>query len=138
MGKSSETIKKQQECEKEEEEEEDDIDIDVAICDKENAPKSNKLKNEELNEKEQENEEEEDSNEDDDLKECFVPRKKKRRSTPILENIVFNKELLVMSKVPILKKQKCESNTFLTNVPIFLNADQYEEIHESKAGDAKE
>jgi len=89
-----------------------------------------KCLDEEIKTNEEENEDDDIENEDDDLKEPYIKRTK-RRSTPILmPNIVFNKEL-IMSKVPILKK-KNESDKLLANVPIFLNADEYEQLNEDK------
>eukprot|EP01084_Bolivina_argentea_P033259 61547_1 len=95
--------------------------------------------NEEKNKNENENENntikivenESEENEDDDLNEIIF-NKKPKRITPILANIVFNRDL-ILHKVPIISKKDANSSfTQLPNAPIFLNADQIDEKQSEK------
>jgi len=75
--------------------------------------------------------EEDESNEDDDLQTPVRTDRRRRsaRNTPVLDKVVFNKELIA-SKVPLLTK-KCmdeDSRPFMENAPVFLNADEYEKL----------
>jgi len=97
---------------------EDDVDLDEDIDIKQQQ-------------QQQEEESNDDSNEDDDLQTPvrIDRRRRSARSTPVLDKVVFNKELIA-SKVPLLTK-KCmdeDSRPFMENAPKFLNADEYEKL----------
>merc|ERR1712154_358899 len=77
--------------------------------------------------------EDEEEKEKVQLSKSCININKKRRITPTLQNVIFNKDLM-LNKVPILRKKEFhdDSNKNIMNGPLFLNADQFEKLNGNK------
>jgi len=90
-------------------------------------------KEEEQKKEDQQKKEDEEEKEKVQLSKSCININKKRRITPTLQNVIFNKDLM-LNKVPILRKKEFhdDSNKNIMNGPLFLNADQFEKLNGNK------
>merc|ERR1712233_185197 len=100
---------------------------------KQHHPNEKKMDVEEIEIEQIKNEKEEEEKKKVQLSKSCININKKRRITPTLQNVIFNKDLM-LNKVPILRKKEFhdDSNKNIMNGPLFLNADQFEKLNGNK------